>query len=283
MLQVRIRPRGAEDRPQARERARRQPLQVRHGRLDRLAHLALDRRGGELLRQALRRRARAAPLGARGDRRPPIPTSTSSAGSRRRAASPWSGRRRTPARRSSTPCSARRPTPPPAPRMTVRFFGGWDFTAEDATSRLPAAAGYQKGVPMGGDLPAAPEGKAPTFLVAALKDAHSGNLDRIQIVKGWLDAERQHPGKGLRRRLERRPPAGRRRQAAAGRQHRRRRPRHLDQHHRRPRADRRLDRPRLRPGARRPSTTPRSSRSRPRAGPPTRRCASASTCPTTCR
>ena len=73
-------------------------------------------------------------------------------------------------------------------RMTVRFFGGWDFTAEDAASRLPAAAGYEKGVPMGGDLPPAPEGKAPSFLVAALKDAYSGNLDRIQIVKGWLDA-----------------------------------------------------------------------------------------------
>ena len=103
---------------------------------------------------------------------------------------------------------------------------------------------------MGGDLPAAPEGKAPTFLVAALKDAYSGNLDRIQIVKGWLDAERRHPGEGLRRRLERRPPAGRRRQAAAGRQHRRRGAGDLDQHHRRPRADRGLDRPRLRPGAR---------------------------------
>ena len=128
-----------------------------------------------------------------------------------------------------------------------------------------------------------PTGKAPTFLVAALKDAHGGNLDRIQIVKGWLDAERRHPGEGLRRRLERRPPAGRGRQAAAGRQHRRRRARHLDQHHRRPRADRRLDRSRLRPGASRPSTTPGSSRSRPRAGPPTRRCASASRCPTTCR
>ena len=73
-------------------------------------------------------------------------------------------------------------------RMTVRFFGGWDFTPEDAASRLPAAAGYEKGVPMGGDLPPAPEGKAPSFLVAALKDAYSGNLDRIQIVKGWLDA-----------------------------------------------------------------------------------------------
>ena len=56
-----------------------------------------------------------------------------------------------------------------------------------------AEAGYDKGVPMGGDLTAAPAGKAPTFLVAALKDPIGGNLDRIQIVKGWVDAggERQ--------------------------------------------------------------------------------------------
>ena len=74
------------------------------------------------------------------------------------------------------------------PRMLVRFFGGYDFVPEDAASRLPAGVGYAKGVPMGGDLNPAPEGKAPTFLVAALKDAYSGNLDRIQIVKGWLDA-----------------------------------------------------------------------------------------------
>ena len=73
-------------------------------------------------------------------------------------------------------------------RMTVRFFGGFDFTAEDAESRMPAAAGYQKGVPMGGDMTKAPEGKAPGFLVAALKDPFGGNLDRIQIVKGWRDA-----------------------------------------------------------------------------------------------
>ena len=73
-------------------------------------------------------------------------------------------------------------------RMTVRFFGGWDFTKDDAESRLPANAGYSKGVPMGGDLPKAPAaGKAPNFLVAAMKDPYSGNLDRIQIVKGWLD------------------------------------------------------------------------------------------------
>ena len=72
-------------------------------------------------------------------------------------------------------------------RMVVRFFGGWDFTPDDTSTRLPAATGYAKGVPMGGDLRKAPAGKAPTFLVAAMKDPYSGNLDRIQIVKGWLD------------------------------------------------------------------------------------------------
>ena len=54
---------------------------------------------------------------------------------------------------------------------------------------MPAAIGYAKGVPMGGDLTAAPAGKSPTFLVAALKDPIGANLDRIQIVKGWLDKD----------------------------------------------------------------------------------------------
>ncbi len=75
------------------------------------------------------------------------------------------------------------------PRMVIRFFGGWDFTAADAESRLPAGVGYAKGVPMGGDLPKATGGKSPSFLVAALKDSYSGNLDRIQIIKGWLDED----------------------------------------------------------------------------------------------
>jgi len=75
------------------------------------------------------------------------------------------------------------------PRMTVRFFGGWDFERADATNRMPAAIGYSKGVPMGGDLRDAPTGKSPTFLVAALKDPIGANLDRIQVVKGWLDAK----------------------------------------------------------------------------------------------
>ena len=72
-------------------------------------------------------------------------------------------------------------------RMVVRFFSGWDFDQADAETRSPAVAGYEKGVPMGGDLSHAPTGKAPTFLVAALKDPIGANLDRIQIVKGWLD------------------------------------------------------------------------------------------------
>jgi hypothetical protein len=75
------------------------------------------------------------------------------------------------------------------PRMMVRFFGGWEFTEKDALNRLPADIGYTKGVPMGGDLPIVPDkNTAPTFLVGALKDPLSGNLDRIQIIKGWLDA-----------------------------------------------------------------------------------------------
>ncbi len=74
------------------------------------------------------------------------------------------------------------------PRMLVRFFGGFDFDESDANTRSPAIAGYTKGVPMGGDIGPAPAGKMPTFLVAALKDPIGANLDRYQIVKGWLDA-----------------------------------------------------------------------------------------------
>src|SRR5262249_35829250 len=75
------------------------------------------------------------------------------------------------------------------PRMAVRFFGGWGFDAADATNRLPPAVRYAKGVPMGGDLRNAPAGKSPTFLVAAPKDPIGANLDRIQVIKGWVDAK----------------------------------------------------------------------------------------------
>jgi hypothetical protein len=75
------------------------------------------------------------------------------------------------------------------PRIAVRLFGGWDYTMGDLNSRQPAFRGYEKGVPMGGDL--RPGGGAPTFMVYALRDPIGANLDRIQIVKGWLDAEGQ--------------------------------------------------------------------------------------------
>jgi hypothetical protein len=79
-------------------------------------------------------------------------------------------------------------------RITVRFFGGWDYASDEVFRPDAVSIGYRKGVPMGGDLPRTPAGKkAPVFMVGALKDPWSGNLDRIQIVKGWVDAagERQ--------------------------------------------------------------------------------------------
>jgi len=72
-------------------------------------------------------------------------------------------------------------------RMTVRFFGGWEYTEDDLRSRAPAFAGYEKGVPMGGELRAAASGKAPTFMAYVLRDPQGANLDRLQIIKGWMD------------------------------------------------------------------------------------------------
>jgi hypothetical protein len=73
------------------------------------------------------------------------------------------------------------------PRIPVRFFGGWEFTQDDVRNRAPAFIGYEKGVPMGSDLTEAPKGKSPVFMVYALRDPIGANLDRIQIIKGWLD------------------------------------------------------------------------------------------------
>jgi hypothetical protein len=72
------------------------------------------------------------------------------------------------------------------PRMTVRVFGGWDFTAADLTGDW-VKAGYARGVPMGGTLKAGGKG-APSFVISALKDPQDANLDRVQVVKGWVDA-----------------------------------------------------------------------------------------------
>ena len=81
-------------------------------------------------------------------------------------------------------------------RMTVRFFGGWNFEPADAQTRIPAIVGYEKGVPMGGDLAAGRNGQAPSFLVAALKDPYSGNLDRVQNHQGLVGREWKVAGEG---------------------------------------------------------------------------------------
>ncbi|MBO9448989.1 DUF3604 domain-containing protein [Tropicibacter sp. R16_0] len=75
------------------------------------------------------------------------------------------------------------------PRIGLRFFGGWDFNDDDLKSRSPALIGYNKGVPMGGDLRPREGDGAPSFLLFALRDPIGANLDRMQVVKGWMDAE----------------------------------------------------------------------------------------------
>jgi hypothetical protein len=72
-------------------------------------------------------------------------------------------------------------------RMTVRVFAGWDFTADEVQRPDFARTGYTRGVPMGGELAAAPAGASPTLVVRALRDPDGANLDRIQVVKGWLE------------------------------------------------------------------------------------------------
>jgi hypothetical protein len=72
-------------------------------------------------------------------------------------------------------------------RITVRVFAGWDFEKDEVETQHYAREGYKRGVPMGGDLTKAPKGKAPTFMIRALRDPDNANLDRIQIIKGWLD------------------------------------------------------------------------------------------------
>ena len=74
-------------------------------------------------------------------------------------------------------------------RLKVRVFAGWDF--KEGEEHLPdfAAQGYERGVPMGGDLKNAPDGKAPTLLIRALRDPDGANLDRIQVIKGWVNSK----------------------------------------------------------------------------------------------
>ncbi len=76
-------------------------------------------------------------------------------------------------------------------RITVRLFAGWDFNEADVQRPDFARTGYERGVPMGGDLGNAPPGKAPALIIRALRDPDGANLDRIQVVKGWLDGNGQ--------------------------------------------------------------------------------------------
>ncbi len=74
-------------------------------------------------------------------------------------------------------------------RIGVRVFGGWDFKADEIMRPDFAERGYRGGVPMGGDLTNGPAGRAPSFVIRALRDPDNANLDRVQIIKGWLDSD----------------------------------------------------------------------------------------------
>lgn len=75
------------------------------------------------------------------------------------------------------------------PRILVRVFGGWNFKPADVQRPDFAEYGYANGVPMGGDLTKVPQGKVPSFVIRALRDPNSANLDRVQVIKGWLDKD----------------------------------------------------------------------------------------------
>jgi hypothetical protein len=74
-------------------------------------------------------------------------------------------------------------------RIRVRVFAGWDFSADDLHAADFAAVGYGRGVPMGGDLKRSSGSRSPVFLIRALRDPDGANLDRVQVIKGWLDAK----------------------------------------------------------------------------------------------
>ena len=76
------------------------------------------------------------------------------------------------------------------PRIAIRMFAGWDFAAQDAQAKNLAELGYAKGVPMGGDLvmDKATPGKTPHLLIRAVKDPADADLDRVQVIKGWVDS-----------------------------------------------------------------------------------------------
>ena len=75
------------------------------------------------------------------------------------------------------------------PRIAVRFFGSWEFTEKDSFDPNFVEVGYEKGVPMGSDLPLRETNKSPNFLIMAAKDPNGANLERVQVVKGWTNKD----------------------------------------------------------------------------------------------
>ncbi len=259
----RVRPLGARARPAARCGAGRQPVQVWHGRRRRHPRRPVEPGQRQLLRQVHHLRAVAAPdLSVDGSLHMAQQNKDLGLG-----IASWqyitSGLTAVWATENTRGAlfdalERREVYATTGPRIRLRFFGGWDFSPDDAMRRDLAQIGYTRGVPMGADLLPAPEGAtAPTFLAYALRDPMGANLDRLQIVKGWLDAGGNPQEQRLRRRLVRRPPARRRRQAAAGRRHRRSLDPVVDQQHRSVRARRRLAGSRLRPRSARLLLRPR--------------------------
>jgi hypothetical protein len=127
-------------------------------------------------------------------------------------------------------------------RIRIRMFGGWDFSPAMLHQADWVAGAYAHGVPMGADLPAEPAAaRAPSFVLQAMKDPDGANLDRIQIIKIWLDH-----GAYKEKVFDVALSGGRHRPCAGGGQHDRHDHRRHRQHHRRRRLDRRLARPRVR-------------------------------------
>ncbi len=75
------------------------------------------------------------------------------------------------------------------PRIVVRVFSGWDFSDSDLNASDMVARGYARGVPMGGELAQAPPNASPTLMITTAKDPNGANLDRVQVIKGWLQAD----------------------------------------------------------------------------------------------